>query len=795
MIIKTEDIFPVLSINSNLFFTKNGDITLAYQLYSPEIFSLGETNIDDIHSDFNKFVAMLPQHTILHKQDVYLKKEFSGYMLPENSFLEKSTRRYFEGRKYLEHNSFLYITLSNLKSLNATYDISNFLNQRKDHKTDRQNVLNFTKEISSAISTLNSSQYLKTKPIAEDTLKELFLLYFNGFEMGSLVDIEFKPNFKIGSNYFNILALNNEENQGETISNSKVDLTKTTDRYTFYKFFTQSFGLDVNCNHIVNQILYIDDHLLHKSNLEKNIRDFNTYSDFSTGNKEGHKTLTNYMTEIVNDEKVKLCRGHFNVIYWTNQKHELASLDENFISKFRELDIFPYRGTYEDYIYFYLGCFPGNAGLIPREETFLTDIKQCSCYFNFVSNYKTDPKGIVFNERLFNIPVIVDIWDEPYRTKQVDSRNFAILAGTGGGKSYLENHIFRQLIEQDYSVVLADVGKSTEIISKLYKDKVAYIAYKEGQALGINPFKINYLEELTSYKTKNLSEFVFIHWKKANAPDENERVSMNKIIGEFYRDCPDRHAFPTFYNYIKKERNLLDKLEIRPEYFNTDEFLHVCSEYVSGIYDFLYEDGDYNDLLQGKQSVFFELSEALTNPDILSLMFLQIQDTADTKVWKEDAVRKILAYEEAAKLMKFDNVLRAIDYGAQTIRKYQGALGLVLQTIDNIPKNEVGTAIINNIHNFFVFEPKKGIESLKERLNLSPHDVNQLLSVRSNLTGEHRYTEFAHILGSKTRCLRLETSKECYYSYLSEFEDKIPIFNELEKGNTIEQAILNLIKL
>jgi hypothetical protein len=110
-----------------------------------------------------------------------------------------------------------------------------------------------------------------------------------------------------------------------------------------------------------------------------------------------------------------------------------------------------------------------------------------------------------------------------------------------------------------------------------------------------------------------------------------------------------------------------------------------------------------------------------------------------------------------------------------------------------MPYNEVGNAIINNTHTYYIFEPKKGIKSLQERLNLSDHDINQVLSIRSNTSSKRPYTEFTLVLGNKTNCYRLEVPREAYYSFLSEKSDKKIIFNEMEQCGDIEKAIKNLV--
>jgi conjugal transfer ATP-binding protein TraC len=110
------------------------------------------------------------------------------------------------------------------------------------------------------------------------------------------------------------------------------------------------------------------------------------------------------------------------------------------------------------------------------------------CLLQNVSNYKSDKEGIVFNERIFNTPVLKDVWDE--NKKRIKARNFGIIAPTGEGKSFLANHIFSQWIDRGYKIVIQDLGDSYQKLSYLYPEKTIYVRYSHGQPLGVNPFYI-----------------------------------------------------------------------------------------------------------------------------------------------------------------------------------------------------------------------------------------------------------------------------------------------------------------
>src|SRR5690606_40112184 len=92
------------------------------------------------------------------------------------------------------------------------------------------------------------------------------------------------------------------------------------------------------------------------------------------------------------------------------------------------------------------------------------------------------------NDRLHNVPVLKDVWDE--KKKRIKARNFAIFAPTGEGKSFLANNILRQYFEDKVRLVIIDLGGSYAKFAKLYPDEHIVLRYEQGKNLGINPFYI-----------------------------------------------------------------------------------------------------------------------------------------------------------------------------------------------------------------------------------------------------------------------------------------------------------------
>ena len=77
-----------------------------------------------MHDFWFRTLKFLPGNTVIHKQDIFLKKQFDGANLEVDTFLQKSTKKQFEGRSFLNHYSLLFIgnTKSNTIKKNGFYN-------------------------------------------------------------------------------------------------------------------------------------------------------------------------------------------------------------------------------------------------------------------------------------------------------------------------------------------------------------------------------------------------------------------------------------------------------------------------------------------------------------------------------------------------------------------------------------------------------------------------------------------------------------------------------------------------
>ncbi|GAA3554066.1 TraG family conjugative transposon ATPase [Snuella lapsa] len=656
------------------------------------------------------------------------------------------------------------------------------------------NVQEFIASVNDAVSFINNSRKVSLKPLNENHILNICNTYFNGFNEGFTTDIQLKgDSIEIGNNHFDVLAVNSELCFGDVVQSSKTNDKFTSDDFTFHQGFIDGLGLNLNENHIINQIIYLDDKHKWRKLLDKKIEELNKSSNFGTQNKVIQKKIESIVAKINEDDSSRIIRGHLNIVFWSQEAQQLNHIASKIKTEFKELDIIPHYPKGEERKHYFLNSYPCFASNFSNEDLYVTDLKHALCLYINNSNYKSDEQGIIFNDRQYNIPVLKDVWDE--RKKRIKARNFAIFAPTGEGKSFLANNILRQYFEQQVRLVIIDLGGSYSKFAKLYPNDHIILKYEQGKNLGINPFYISNKEDLTPERLEDLALFLLELMAESRTTKAKE-VAVKKVLRYYYNNGINAASLESLYQFVDdKKDSLIETLNIREEDFSVYNFLHILSEYVDdGLYSFLFnvsEDQTYK--MEDKRMIVFELDEVKDNKEILSVMLKLIKSAIQRTIWRNRSERGIILFDEFAKQLKFDNVLESVEFYYQAIRKQNGAIGIILQSINQLPNNSTSASILENTQVIYSLRNEKGYEELQKRLNLSSHDLNQLKSIRNNLTGDRKYTEMFIKIGKESNIFRLEVPREVYAAYLTDGNESEAIMSIYKSTGDMEQAIKEFI--
>ena len=789
---------PIIEIQDNLIFANNGNIIACYRGELPEIYSLSEKDFEDLHGIWFQALKSLPVGCVIHKQDVYVKKGFSSEYLPNDTFLAKATHDHFKGREYIDHSCYLFLTLVRNKTLNNSKYVNPFRKVSKGiYQELNQNVYSFIGSVNDSITYINNSRKVQFLPLEKSEILKFSQDFFNGFNLDFDTDMILeKSKITIGNNHFDVLAVNSESCFSESVQTSKINERFTSDDFVFHQGYIDGLGLSLNENHIVNQIVYLDDKQKWRKLLEKKIEELKKSSNFGTQNKVILKKIEHIVDQINNDDSARIIRGHVNIIYWDKDAKNLERIGSQIKSEFKELDITPYYPRGEERKNYILNSYPCFSSNFSNEDLYVTDLKHALCLFVNNTNYRTDRQGIIFNDREHNIPVLKDVWDE--NKKRIKARNFAIFAPTGEGKSFLANNILRQYFEMGVRLVIIDLGGSYTKFASLYPEQFTVLRYESGKNLGINPFYVANSSDITPERLEDLSVFLFELIGEGTKPKKEQSVALKKILHSYYKTTSDNHSLDSFYTYIATQReNLLTQLHIHSDYFNVEGFLHILSEYVrEGLYSFLFETSeDQSYKIEDKRLIVFELDEVKDNKEILSVMLKLIKTAIQRTIWQNKDEKGIILFDEFAKQLKFDNVLESVEFYYQAIRKQEGAIGIILQSINQLPDNSTSASILENTQVIYSLNNEKGYTELVKRLNLSSHDLNQLKSIKNNLSGKRKYTEIFIKIGKESNIFRLEVPQEVFAAYLTDGADNEAIVALYKEHGSMERAIKEFIHL
>ena len=241
----------------------------------------------------------------------------------------------------------------------------------------------------------------------------------------------------------------------------------------------------------------------------------------------------------------------------------------------------------------------------------------------------------------------------------LEAKNRVVIGPSGGGKSFILNHICRQYYEQGAHIVIVDTGNSYQGLSSLIRQKTKgrdgiYFTYQEDAPVAFNPF---FVEDgvYDVEKRESLKALLLTLWKReSEEPTRAEEVALSNAVNLYLSQLKTGTAvtpsFNTFYEFVATDyRRLLEKKRVREKDFDIENFLNVLEPYYrGGEYDYLLNSDKQLDLLD-KRFIVFELDNISENKVLYPVITLIIMETFIKKMRRLKGIRKVLLLEEAWK--------------------------------------------------------------------------------------------------------------------------------------------------
>ena len=818
-----ESKFPLLRVENNCIISKFADITTAYRVTLPELFTLTGEEYEALHGAWLKALKVLPDYTVVHKQDFFIEERYAA---PEDgserSFLARSYERHFNERPYLRHSCYLYVTKTTPERMRQTSASSvlcrGFIVPREMRDTDA--VTRFLEAAEQMERILNDSGLVRVERLTEDEIvgtaddAGLLARYFALSDERLPVvneDIRLDPGtMRIGDKFLSMHTLSDLDMLPQSVATDFRYERLSTDRSDCRLSFAAPVGLLLSCNHVYNQVVFLDDHDETLKRLEATARNMNSLAAYSRSNAINREWIEMYLNE-AHSQGLRSVRCHCNVMAWAENEAELKRLRNDVGSQLALMGCTPHHNTVDVPVLFW-AAIPGNEADFPAEESFYTFLDQALCLFNEETNYRSSlsPFGIKMSDRLSGIPIHLDISDLPMKRGTITNRNKFILGPSGSGKSYLTNHLVRQYWEQGSHILLVDTGNSYQGLCSLIHAKTkgrdgVYFTYTEEAPIAFNPF---YVEDgvYDVEKRESLKTLLLTLWKReSEEPTRSEEVALSNAVNLYLSKLrADRSivpSFDTFYEFVETDyRRLLEQKRVREKDFDLANFLNVLEPYYKGgEYDYLLNSDKQLDLLD-KRFIVFELDNISSNRTLLPVVTLIIMETFISKMRRLKGVRKMILIEECWKALTSANMSTYIRYLYKTVRKYFGEAVVVTQEVDDIISSPiVKESIINNADCKILLDQRKYLskfDGIQRLLGLTDKEKAQILSINLSNDPKRRYKEvWIGLGGVQSAVYATETSVEEYLTYTTEESEKMKVMELAEKlGGDIEAAIRQLAR-
>ena len=801
-----------------VLYTKTGEYSAVLKIENPvQKYSADIDSYYDFTHLFSALAQTLGEGYALHKQDIFVRKQFANEPEHNQEFLSASYFRYFNGRPYTDSLCYLTITQEAKKSRLFSYDSKKW----RDFLVKIYKVRDLLRDSGVQVKFLNkaeASEYVdryfamnfEDRMVSMTNVKaddETVSMGDKRCKVYSLVDVDCAALPSLIRPYTNI-EVNNTE--------MPVDLVSVVDNIP-------------NAETVVyNQIIFLPSQKRELALLDKKK---NRHASIPNPSNQMAVEDIKQVQDVIARESKLLVYTHFNMVVGVPADTDLQKCTNHLENAFGRMGIHISKRAYNQ-LELFVSSFPGNCYSLNEEyDRFLTlsDAAVCLMYKERVQHSEETPLKVYYTDRQ-GVPVAIDITGKEGKNKLTDNSNFFCLGPSGSGKSFHMNSVVRQLHEQGTDVVMVDTGNSYEGLCEYFGGK--YISYTEERPITMNPFHIN-REEMNVEKTGFLKNLVLLIWKGTQGTvTKTEDRLIEHVITEYY----DAY-FNGFESFTPQQREdlrkslviddrnssekrhesereraariegIIDEIEGRRKELKVEELSFnsfyeysvqripdICEENrITGIdlstYRYMMKDfylgGNHEKTLNENMDsslfdetfVVFEIDSIKDDPLIFPLVTLIIMDVFLQKM-RIKKNRKVLVIEEAWKAIASPLMAEYIKFMYKTARKFWASVGVVTQEIQDIIGSEiVKEAIINNSDVVMLLDQskfKERFDTIKAILGLTDVDCKKIFTINrlENKEGRSFFREVFIRRGTTSGVYGVEEPHECYMTYTTERAEK-----------------------
>ena len=403
---------------------------------------------------------------------------------------------------------------------------------------------------------------------------------------------------------------------------------------------------------------------------------------------------------------------------------------------------------------------PGNSDQNYRWLTMTGD--NGAVYLNFLTKYTSDLQGDVLCDR-FGTPILLNLFDT-----ELENQNAIVIGPTGSGKSFTMAWFLVQRFDRGEPQIIIDNGGTYLSASIALGGK--YYEYDPERPLKFNPFLVERNSDrtfsLNGNKNNFLTNLLTVVWKgKDGTVRQSERSVLNELLLHYYiaynKKVINDETFTSlpslvgFYDFVIDyiDTSSTDKeFQKQAGSFNFDEFLLCLKPFAIGQYKEVLNSEIYEDLAAEKL-IIFDMKKIKSNPILYPIVGMLITELASDQLARYPKVCKWVYMDEAWSMLS-DTMSDFIELMYRTIRKNNGSMTIITQSIHELRKSSIGQVIKVNAATKYILRhtSTEDIDVLTKELSFTNHEKDKILS----LVKTDKYREVFIKQGDYGRAYRLE---------------------------------------
>ncbi len=803
--IDIRDNFPVMNGGDGIILSKRGDISVGWEVQLPPAFRCNEEKYDSLVTSMASAIGLLPDYTIVHKQDIFMRKRYAEESV--SGFLEDAYERHFSGREYLDHKCHIWLSFSSKK--NVRNGSSGILGMSSYAAPTKEIIVRNLAAAEQFATVLSGNNLFSFRRLNEDEIFGHILQdYLNFTDEGQdvLSDIQVAPDsIRVGDKMVAChLFADLDQLPGEVASCKRV-VELSTENSTVSLSYLSDIGQDLDCEHVVNWYCVKEPLKDIHGSLDTKRRQMQSMSARNAENRKYAEEINEYLEEAA-VKQMSTIRCHLNILSAGNPDAVTTAISKLGIVPVRDISNAPAQ---------FWCSIPGNESGLAFSEYMTMELSSALCLGIYEGSDSGIPDGVLkMSNRIRLIPQRFDIQEKALDEGLIENYNVFLLGPSGSGKSFFMNKYLRSCYMAGQHCFLIDVGDSYRALCHIIKEESGgrdgtYYTFEKGRPLSFNPFRnfkrftqsnpqaMNFLFTLMVTLWKNGKEEI------SSSAQKYVRKSLEIFLTQWagpgcpgIDDCDP--VFDDYYLFLEFDfGKYLEQEDVGKEYFDLKDYL-ICLEPFSngGSYGYLLNSVHNADILNDR-FVVFEIDAIKDDPVIYPITTLVIMDAFMEKMTSIPEF-KVMCIEEAWKAIMGTQMATYMLELWKTARKHRTAAMVVTQELKDIISSPViKDSIIENSGVKILLDQRKYLNKFEELatvLSLSEDDKGMILSLNRYRPGNGREV-FFNLGNKKSFVMRLEVSREEATAFSSQKTDKDRLAAAVAKcGGSYIKAIKKLVK-